>query len=523
MRTAVPAVHPTALPLPTGTSAARERILATADRLFYDEGIHGVGIHRIVEEAGVTRVTLYRHFPSKDHLIAAYLERRGQYDRDQIDGLIAAHPHDPRLALTELATVLTRDDFAVTRRGCPFINASAEFTGDHTTRVQATAIRAWVTGRLEDLLTGLGHTHAPRDGVAADDGAHRRRRVRRARPGRRPHRALPSVLEPAHRRRADRRDNTGGMTMQTARRWVATGPGGLEVLAFVETDVPPPGPGEVTIEVRAAGMNPADHKHFNRGDQDWPVPIGYEVSGVLSAVGPDTELASGGGTVGQDVLAFRIRGGYATALTVPARDVFTRPAALDHPAAANLLLAGATAAEMLHVTEVAAGETIVVHGASGAVGVSVLQQARLMGVRVIGTASERNFGTVTRFGGVPVTYGDGLEARLRDLAPEGYAAALDTVGTDEAVDVSVALVASRARIVTIAAMGRAAETGIKLIGGTMPASVPFRNAVRPRLIELAARGELVVPVARTFPLAEARAALEHLRGGHPGGKLALIP
>jgi AcrR family transcriptional regulator len=138
-------------------SAARERILDTADRLFYNEGIHAVGVHRIVDEASVTRVTLYRHFPSKDDLISAYLQRRARYDRDQIAGLITAWPDDPRRVLTELATVLTQDDFGAVRRGCPFINASAEFTGGHPARVQAAEIRAWIIERLIELLSRLGH------------------------------------------------------------------------------------------------------------------------------------------------------------------------------------------------------------------------------------------------------------------------------------------------------------------------------------------------------------------------------
>src|SRR4051812_9260962 len=138
-------------------SAARERILATADRLFYNEGIHAVGVQRVVAEAAVTRVTLYRHFPSKDDLISAYLERRGTYDRDQVDAIIAAHPDAPRRALDELATALTRDDFGAMQRGCPFINASAEFTGSHPARAHARTIRRWVTGRIEELLRQLGH------------------------------------------------------------------------------------------------------------------------------------------------------------------------------------------------------------------------------------------------------------------------------------------------------------------------------------------------------------------------------
>jgi len=306
--------------------------------------------------------------------------------------------------------------------------------------------------------------------------------------------------------------------------WVAPRFGGSEVLEFTDTDVPAPGPGEVTIEVRAAGMNPADTKHTRQGDPaDLPIPIGYEVSGVISAIGPDTEIASGGGAVGDEVLAFRVSGGWAESITVPAADVFRKPESLDHPAAANLLLAGTTAADMIRVTRAEGRDTVLVHGASGAVGVMLLQQLRLLGARVIGTASERNAATVERFGGEWVAYGDGLEARLRELAPSGIDVALDCVGSDEAVDVSLALVADRTRIVTIAAFGRAASDGIQAVGGAQPASKAFRDSVRQRLIELAASGQLVVPVARTFPLAQAKEAAEVLESQHPGGKLALLP
>ncbi len=309
-----------------------------------------------------------------------------------------------------------------------------------------------------------------------------------------------------------------------AQRWIATRPGGLEVFELMDHEVPPPGPGEVTVQVRAAGMNPADHKHVATGaTDDFPKPVGYEVAGVLTALGPGTEIASGGGGVGDEVLAFRVRGGWTTAMNVPARDVFAKPASVSFEAAANLLLAGTTASEMLHVTGAAEGETILVHGASGAVGVSLLQQAALRGVRVIGTASERRFEEVRRFGGEPVAYGDGLQERVRELAGEGVAAALDCVGTDEAVDVSLALVADRDRIVTIAARHRAAADGIRAIAGAFPQSAAFRDGVRAGLIELAGRGLLEVPVARTYPLEAAIEAAEFLGGQHPGGKLALIP
>ena len=314
-------------------------------------------------------------------------------------------------------------------------------------------------------------------------------------------------------------------TQQTAQHWVATDYGDLNVLRLQETDVPAPTHGQVTIDVRAAGMNPADYKHIARGEDRaaLPVAIGYEVAGVISAVGPDTHIASGPGAVGDEVLAFRIAGGYTSKITVPAADVFAKPAGLAFPEAANLLLAGSTAAEMLHVTGVTKGDTVLVHGASGAVGVSVLQQARMIGARVIGTAGTGTSDTVRRFGGEPVVYGEGLEQRVRDLAPEGIAAALDCVGTDEAVDVSLGLVQDRGRIVTIAAFARAGNDGIRVIGGAMPASAAYRDGIRAQLIRWAGDGDLVVPVAGTYPLGDALDALELLRSGHPGGKLALLP
>lgn len=309
-----------------------------------------------------------------------------------------------------------------------------------------------------------------------------------------------------------------------AQHWIATRPGDPSVFTFEDHTVPAPRAGEVTIEVRAAGMNPADAKHVANGKpEDFPRPIGYEVAGVVTAVGPDTAIGSGPVAVGDDVLAFRISGGWATEVTVPAADVFAKPASLPWAEAANLLLAGCTASEMLHVTGVTEGDTILVHGASGAVGVSVLQQASLLGATVVGTASEGSFDTVRRFGGQPVAYGDGLEQRVRDLAPSGVVAALDCVGTHEAVDVSLALVADRDRIVTIAAAGRAEQDGFTAIAGAMPASAAYRDSVRADLVALAADGRLVVPVARTFPLSDAAEAARLLMEGHPGGKFAMVP
>lgn len=311
--------------------------------------------------------------------------------------------------------------------------------------------------------------------------------------------------------------------------WIAPDFGPPDTWRFEEYDVPAPAAGEVTIRVLAAGVNPADAKHVARPRPgiEMPVPVGYEVSGVLTAIGPDTEIVTGPAAVGDEVIAFRVRGGYATELTVPAQKALRKPAALSHPEAANLLLAGTTAAEMLEVVRAEPGDTLLLHGASGAVGISVLQQAALRGIRVIGTANPARFEEVRRFGGIPVDYGDGLadrvEAAVRAADATGIHAALDAVGTDEAVAVSLGVVADRSRIVTIAAPGAAAEHGFHAIAGSMPGSARFRDGIREHLVELAENGDLVVPVAREFPLDQAPQALALSASGHPGGKIALIP
>jgi NADPH:quinone reductase len=314
------------------------------------------------------------------------------------------------------------------------------------------------------------------------------------------------------------------MPVATARQWIAADFGGPEVLQLREVDVPAPGPGEVTIGIRAVGMNPADYKHFGPGQDRslLPLTLGYEAAGVITGIGQDTEIASGGGSVGDEVIAFQITGGYASAITAPAGDVFAKPGSLSFAQAANLLLAGTTAAELLATAAVAEGETVLLHGAAGAVGVSVLQQARLIGARVIGTASEANFGVVRGFGGVPVSYRGSLAEHVRRAAPEGIAAVLDTVGSDDAVDASLALLADRRRFVTLTAFRRAAHEGFVAIGAGNPASGPFRASARARVTGLAAAGTLTVPLARTFAFEDARDAVAMLAGPHPSGKFALV-
>jgi len=195
--------------------------------------------------------------------------------------------------------------------------------------------------------------------------------------------------------------------------------------------------------------------------------------------------------------------------------------------ASGLMLTGVTAAHLLAATGVRVGETVLLHGAGGGVGQMVIQLAAARGLRVIATASPARHDGLRALAPdtvVPVAYGDGLIERVRAAAPDGVDAALDAVGTDEAIDTSLALVADRGRIASLVAFGRAGD-GIRLLGagpGADPGTA-IRQAARAELVQLVDAGLLIVTVDRTYPLEEAPAAHTYLRSGHARGKIALIP
>lgn len=299
--------------------------------------------------------------------------------------------------------------------------------------------------------------------------------------------------------------------------------GDPEVLQVETHELAAPGPDEVTIETRAIGVNPIDLKQragFKYSEAAvLPLTPGSEVAGVVTAVGPDVT----GVAVGDEVLAFRVQGGYASALNVPATDVFAKPAAVSWKEAAGLLLVGVTAVHALTRVAVGEGDRVLVHGASGSVGQLLIQLALQRGATVVGTASPRNHDLLTQLGATPIAYGDGLLDRATAAGP--FDAAIDLVGTAEAFDVSLALVADRARITTVIGGPNAEAAGIQKIGGGPGADpgVELRNAARGELVRLAGDGLLRVPVVRTFPLAEAADAHRFVGEGHAAGKVILVP
>jgi len=319
------------------------------------------------------------------------------------------------------------------------------------------------------------------------------------------------------------------LTLGMSEAVVAGAYGGPEVLSVIDEAVPDPGPGEVRVAVRAAGVNPIDHKMysgaFGTDPANLPLRLGSEAAGVVTAVGPDATGPAGPIAVGDEVIAYRAPGAYAAEVVVPAASVVPKPAALSWEQAGGLMVTGVTAVHVLEAVGLRKGETVLIHGAAGGVGLMAVQLAVARGATVLGTASPAKHDLLRELGAIPVAYGPGLADRVRAATPGGVDAAADLVGTDEAVDVSLELVADRARIASIAAFQRGADAGIKLLGGG-PGADPgteIRAAARLQLTEAAGAGRLRLLIAGSYPLREAAAAHRQIMTGHTTGKIVLVP
>ncbi len=292
--------------------------------------------------------------------------------------------------------------------------------------------------------------------------------------------------------------------------------GDPEILTLTDVDEPRVGPGEVLVRVRSASVNPVDWKVV-KGNLDgvlqtvFPAIPGWDVAGVVERVGFDTPEF----TAGDEVMAYArkdvVQGGtFAELVTVPVRALARKPASLDWHQAAGLPLAGLTAYQMMTRLEVSAGETVLVHAASGGVGILAVQIAAAMGARVIGTASEGNHAFLRELGAEPVTYGDGLTERVRELAPDGVDVVTDFVGG--VLDVTRAILRAGGR------HGSITQPEVSEAGGLYLWVRPDAAGLR-ALADLADEGELTVPVAQTFSLANAADAFRLSQTGHVRGKV----
>ncbi|WP_299038632.1 NADP-dependent oxidoreductase [uncultured Pseudokineococcus sp.] len=294
--------------------------------------------------------------------------------------------------------------------------------------------------------------------------------------------------------------------------------GDLEVLHLSDLPDPKLAPSAVLVEVRSASVNPVDWKLMGGGldglmDVVFPVVPGWDAAGVVVATGPDVpELA-----VGDEVLTYArkdlVQGGtYAEKLAVPAVSVARKPAAMSWDEAGGLPLAGLTALRMVELLEVGSDDVVLVHGASGGVGHLAVQIAAALGARVVGTASERNHDFLRDLGAEPVVYGEGLEDRVRALAPEGATVVLDTVGG--VLEQTLAVLAEDGRHASIT------DPTVEEHGGRWVWVRPDAAALG-RLTAVVERGQLRVEVQQSFPLEQTADAVRLSQGGHVRGKVAL--
>ena len=279
------------------------------------------------------------------------------------------------------------------------------------------------------------------------------------------------------------------------------------------------------MEVRAIGVNPVDWYHYDGVHSDDPEDLltyGYEVAGLVDAVGPDVS----GYAVGDEVVVSDIPGnGYAEHVIAPVSGLLPKPPNVSYEAAASVPVAAGTAYHALEKTHVGAGDFVLAHGAAGGVGSVLVQLARERGARVIATARPEKHDYLRSLGAEPVAYGEGLAGRVRALAPDGVDVAIDLVGTDEAVDTSLELVADRSRILTIAAFGRAPGLGIHLIGNG-PGADPgdeVRPIGRAEALRLLSEGRIDIPIERIYQLDEIADAHRASMTRRTQGKLVVVP
>lgn len=303
--------------------------------------------------------------------------------------------------------------------------------------------------------------------------------------------------------------------------------GGPEVLHIAEVPDRAPEAGEVAVRIEAAGVNPIDWKQRSAfrptGPITTPRRVGFDGAGVITAVGSDVL----GFRPGDAVVVWGPAGTYATDFIVPVTNVQPRPHNVSAAAGAALGIPVGTAYQSLRSLDVGPGDTLLIHGGSGAVGQAAIQFAVLWGATVIATTSDRRADRVRDLGAIPVRYGDGLADRVRTAAPDGVTVALDLVGTDEAVQTSLDLVADRDRIATIVRGPDAAELGIRAFSGggplpLTPQELAWRDEAIPVALALMAAGSFSVEVGESFPLADAAAAQRLVEAG-TDGKVTVVP
>lgn len=330
------------------------------------------------------------------------------------------------------------------------------------------------------------------------------------------------------------------------------GVGEPESLQVRTRELPDPAPGQVLVRVEATGVSFAEQQ-MRRGkyyDQPpFPFVPGYDLVGLVERSGN-----GGGPAVGQRVAAVTKVGAWADRVLLDAADLVPVAPELDPVAVETVVVNGLTAWRMLYrIARVRAGDTIVVLGAAGGVGSTLVQLARHAGIRVIGTAGPAQHDRLRELGAIPIDYRhENVPAGVRELAPHGVAAVFDHVGGPGIADswrmlarggtlvsygtastrdlpgnprVPVLRLLARLTAWNLLPNGRHA-TFFNLWAGRRQRPKRFRDELREDLsdvLDLLATGAITAQIARRFPLTQAAAALRYAETGGVTGKIVLIP
>ncbi len=297
--------------------------------------------------------------------------------------------------------------------------------------------------------------------------------------------------------------------------------GGTDVLQVVAVPRPGATAGRTVVQVKAAAINPGEAS-IRKGllHDRWPATFpegeGSDFAGIVTAVGDGVTSVA----VGDEVIGWtEERASHAEFVSVPAGQLVPKPAGVPWQVAGSLYVAGVTAVATIRAVGAGAGDTVAVSAAAGGVGSITVQLARRAGATVVGIAGPASAGWLTSVGVTPAAYGDGLAGRLKAAAPVGISAFIDCFGGGY-VDLAVRLGVPKERIDTIIDWAAAQQAGVKMAG---MATVGDPAAVLSELAGLVASGELVVPVAKTYPLDQVRDAFAELEQRHTLGKIVLLP
>ncbi|MGH3192196.1 MAG: NADP-dependent oxidoreductase [Streptosporangiaceae bacterium] len=294
--------------------------------------------------------------------------------------------------------------------------------------------------------------------------------------------------------------------------------GGIDVLKVMDVPRPVPGPGQVLVQVKAAGINPGEAKIragllHARWPATFPSGQGSDLAGIVAETGPGVTATS----VGDEVIGFTDnRASQASCAVVEEEHLTAKPADLPWVVAGALFVAGATAYAAVRAVAPTDGDTVVVSGAAGGVGSLAVQLARRAGAAVIGLAGPDNHDWLAAHGVIPVAYGDGAAGRIRQAAKVD--AFIDTFGSGY-VQLALELGVEPSRIDTIADFEAVTRYGVKGDGNAAGASA----SVLAELAGLIASGQLELPVAGVYPLDQVQAAYRRLEQGHIRGKIVLVP